>query len=345
MSEYGFSSRLLHRLALGVPALAEATFDAETSALKNGPGPDLSKRHVFVSGLARSGTTVLMRALYETGEFASLTYRDMPFVLAPGIWAKLTARGAVKGERTERAHGDGLDVDFDSPEALEEPFWRIFCGDDYIKSDRLCAMDADDEVIENFRFYIEAVLQRYQSQRYLSKNNNNILRYDSIIDAFPNARIIAPFRDPLAQAASLLTQHRRFCDRHAKDPFDAKYMTWLVHHEFGADHRPFEWGVAAAGRRDVNALDYWLAQWIGVYTHLLAKAEKHPENVLLHSYEDLCENTSDSWRRVADFVGVNAPAPAGLKRATRTPDDAYDPALLNEATALYNDLTRRARAR
>ena len=88
MSDYGLLSRLLHRLALGVPAIAEASFDAEQALLGRQSIPAHGGRHVFVAGLARSGTTVLMRSLFETGEFCSLTYRDMPFVLAPGLWSR-----------------------------------------------------------------------------------------------------------------------------------------------------------------------------------------------------------------------------------------------------------------
>ena len=39
------------------------------------------KEHVFITGLARSGTTILLNALYKSNIFASLTYSDMPFVL------------------------------------------------------------------------------------------------------------------------------------------------------------------------------------------------------------------------------------------------------------------------
>ena len=44
--------------------------------------------HVFVAGLARSGTTMLLNAIYQSDQFASLTYDDMPFILAPNFWAK-----------------------------------------------------------------------------------------------------------------------------------------------------------------------------------------------------------------------------------------------------------------
>ena len=48
----------------------------------------------------------------------------MPFLFSPNMWGKL--RSAFKyqiDEETERAHRDGIKIDINSPEALEEPIW------------------------------------------------------------------------------------------------------------------------------------------------------------------------------------------------------------------------------
>ena len=45
--------------------------------------------------MARSGTTILLNAIYETNEFASLTYQDMPFILSPNIWSKLNKNNTI----------------------------------------------------------------------------------------------------------------------------------------------------------------------------------------------------------------------------------------------------------
>jgi len=99
---------------------------------KSDPERVREQKHIFIAGLARAGTTALMRLFYETGEFCSLTYRDMPFPLAPLLWKKLMRFSAREQGLRERPHGDGIFVGFDSPEALEEVFWRVFCGEQYI---------------------------------------------------------------------------------------------------------------------------------------------------------------------------------------------------------------------
>ena len=94
--------------------MREAMFDFESSAISISKS---NEHHIFVSGLARSGTTILLNALYESDEFASLTYRDMPFVLAPNLWSKLS-NGKEKNNKVERAHGDGIKVSTESPDCL-----------------------------------------------------------------------------------------------------------------------------------------------------------------------------------------------------------------------------------
>ena len=66
--------------------------DVESAILKNKLKLDNLKPHIFICGLPRSGTTILMRSLYETKKFASLTYRDMPLLLSPNLWNKISSK-------------------------------------------------------------------------------------------------------------------------------------------------------------------------------------------------------------------------------------------------------------
>ena len=53
-----------------------------------------------------------------------LSYADMPFVLYSNLWSKISFNKNSK--YTERAHGDGIKVSTESPEAFEEVFWKTF---------------------------------------------------------------------------------------------------------------------------------------------------------------------------------------------------------------------------
>lgn len=296
MSDYGPGARALHWMALSQPAVCELQFDLERRL--HGAGAAADGRHVFVAGLARAGTTVLMRSIYATGAFGSLTYRDMPFVLAPNLWARLNVRPARSEAATERAHGDGILVDFDSPEALDEVFWRVYLGDVYLSDPKSMVPHAvPGEIIEQFRAYVALVLKRTGKARYLSKNNNNVLRLDAILEAFPEAEILVPFRRPDAHARSLLDQHRRFLAESETDAFTRRYMGWLAHHEFGPGHRPFGFPEVDLSGLTPTEHAYWLAHWKGVYTHL-ADRYLGRERVRFVCYEEMTGDPG-AWTRLA----------------------------------------------
>ncbi len=304
---YGSLSKFLHKLSLSYPSVGELCFDIELSVKRRELCPSINGQHVFVSGLARAGTTILMRALYETGEFASLTYIDMPFVLAPNIWSKIVERSQRKMKKEERAHGDGILVDFDSPEAFEEVFWRTFIANSYIKKDKLLPHIVDEDIVEKFRAYVSLILRRYEKSRYLSKNNNNLLRLNSIKAAFPYSVVLIPFREPLQHSYSLMKQHQRFVRENENDPFSRKYMSWLVHHEFGSDHRPFEWKSQISDAYEIESIDYWLSQWVSTYSILLDKFEKQSPRLFFICYELICSDTERVWGALTDRLDICSP--------------------------------------
>lgn len=346
-SDYGFGARLLHRIALGSPLIGQACFDLESALHK--AGSTRAAPHVFVTGLARAGTTILLRALDETGRFRSLTYRDMPFVLMPATWQRLSGNFRQHRAATERAHGDRIRVNYDSPEALEEVFWRTFCGKDYIHADHLAPHSVDADTLEAFVSYVDHIVASAADParvRYLSKNNNNLLRLEAIRRAFPNAVILIPFRDPLQHANSLLGQQRRFTLRHREDRFSHDYMRWLAHHEFGLTHKPFRFRAdepapsSAGTPEDIN---YWLQLWCNAYRYVLDKLGPGMTPVC---YERLCADPAAILGPVLARAAVDVPANSlhtAFSAAPEKPVEGVDPALESEATALYEQLSQAGR--
>jgi hypothetical protein len=333
VSDYSALDRMLHRLALASPTPAEMMHDIERGLFLRSAPPDTG-RHVFVTGLARAGTTILMREIHRTGEFGSLTYADMPFVLAPNLWAKLSRKGSKAGPRAERAHGDGIEVDTQSPEALDEVYWRVLDGKTYIAEDGLRPHAPDGDLIDGYRDLIRLMLRKTGKTRYVSKNNNNILRLPALAAAMPDAVFMVPLRRPLDHAASLLSQHKRFLDA---DAFTRDYMTWLGHHEFGATHRPFLFDGKPEG--DPMTVDYWLKAWISVYS-ALDTAEAAAENVLFVPYEALSSDPA-VWRAVAERIGVAPTMAEELRPVAEKPAGHHDAALAAKAEALHARLAAR----
>ncbi len=302
LHDYSLLDRFVHRIALGTPYVRRLSFDLDGMLTKIDAASAHAAQPVYVTGLARSGTTMLLNALHRSARFASLTYRDMPFVLAPNLAQRLMRVSRREGAAKQRAHGDRLEVDFDSPEAFEEVFWLTFCGGDYIERDRLLPHTVQATVLDDYCTYVARIVaSRGGGERYLAKNNNNVLRIEALKQAFPRSVVLVPFREPAAHVASLRRQHERFLQWHAEDRFARTYMGWLGHHEFGADFRPFA-VPGAAPPRDPEALrapDYWLDYWAKVYRYIL---DRHGQTVSLIDFDQLCREPDEVLSRVSERI-------------------------------------------
>ena len=242
MNNYSFFQKKFHEIALSSKFVREATFDFENLIFKENNFED---NHVFVCGLARSGTTILLNELYKTNEFASLSYSDMPFILAPNSWNLINVNQKdIKLQ--ERAHNDGIKISTKSPEAFEETFWKTF-------------NQCDIETPKKFKRYINNIVKKNNKYRYLSKNNQNIRRLDYISKIFPDSKFLIPYRNPVQQAYSLLTQHNNFNERSGDDVFISKYMGWIGHTEFGPQYEPIiSKNIQYKNSSDLN---HWMEQW------------------------------------------------------------------------------------
>lgn len=351
---YGTSDRWLHWLALEPESVRQLTFDLErqfalpnramTDALNNVADPAAGA--VYVCGLARSGTTMLLHILDQVDVFKSLTYRDMPFVLAPNLWKQLTRHARQESVLAERAHGDGIHVDFDSPEGFEEVFWRTF-GKQTSELRCLGVDDPSPEVLATFSDYRALVANPRTRQdnahgvlkRYLSKNNNNLLRLRSLcVD--PTATVLLVYRNPVDTARSLHRQHVNFCASQADDRFTRTYMGWLAHHEFGLDHLPFCFAVPNMDMsRTTDDPNYWLDYWNAVYGYVLAQQDVR---YYLVNHGALCAEPEATLSALFNRLGVQADSTSLAKRINKSNgrggSDEFCPELLHRAEATYRAL-------
>ncbi len=347
-SDYEMGSKLLHHLALDSNLVRKAAFDLDCSLSQRRDPPPPAGPPVYVAGLARAGTTILLEALYASRRFATLTYRDMPFVIAPGMWKNLSANSRQSARLKERAHGDRLLVNYDSPEAFEEVFWLTFDRGGYVRGDRLTPHQPPREVLINYRRYVANVIAKdfgARPLRYLAKNNNNLLRVKGLKRAFPQAVILVPFRNPLDHAKSLMAQHQRFTLLHREDPFSLRYMNWLGHHEFGANLRPFAFSDDALPRdaAELEDFSYWVRYWRSVYAPLL---EQHADQVVLFDYDRLCAQPAAMLEKLAKVLDMDQaqlePFFAQIKPSTRHEHPPVEPRVLAAAHQLHQQLKQKA---
>lgn len=318
MNNYSWLQKKLHQFALSSKFIREVTFDAERSLIRTNKD---SGNHVFVVGLARSGTTILLNALYKSNEFASLLYEDMPFVLAPNLWSKLLFN-KQDINLVERAHGDSIKISMESPEAFEEVFWMTFS-------------ESDNDAQEKFRTYVQIINKKYQKNRYLGKNNQNIRRLDLISKTFTKSYILIPFRNPLQQAHSLLSQHKRFINNSKKDRFISNYMRWIGHTEFGPNYIPIhQKDLTYKNDMDIN---HWIEQWYLSYMNCY-KTLEFKDNVRFISYEELC-SSKEYWFDILKMLKIERTYNYEFKESQKDIHIKVDENIANKALSLYMDLS------
>jgi len=327
--------RLLQRIALGGQRVPKLSFDLERRIYLARAHARPAGRPVFVAGLPRAGAMPLMRALLDSDHFAALTDRDLPFALAPNLWDEL-------GRALRRKHEPGPIDDPEDTGSVEELFWRHHEGVRYIRPDGLRLVPPSSETIAAFADYVRLVQLRYGRQRYLSANHNNVLRLPALLAGFPDAQLIHPFRDPLQQAASLLDQHRRALALAAEDPFRARFMGWLGHHEFGADRRPLLLPGAPGQGEDPNHLDYWLKSWIATYRFLLKGQPVIAHRQLFVDYDRLAGVDDGTGAVLARELRLPGPLDLSGPRAPKPHQAQPSSQLLREAAVVHAALRRRA---
>lgn len=345
--DYSALDRSLHRVAFKTYGAQVALADLEDLLFARQLAECKANRPVFITSLPRAGTTLLLECCARLPEFAAHCYRDMPFVLVPCLWARFSATFQETGDPRERAHGDGMLIDYDSPEALEEVLWKTHWPQHY-RSDRVIPwQDEDDaEFEEFFRSHMRKIvlLRRQDTQaRYVSKNNLNIARIRMLRRLFTDSVIVVPFRHPLHHAASLLDQHHNFLRIHERDPFACEYMRAIGHYDFGKNLCPvdFEGWIDTRQSRDTESLAFWLEYWVVAYRHLLEERD----NLFLISYEALCAEPETSLQRLAEAIGskngnalMSTVATIHSPRAREVDIGRVAPALIKDAHSIYATL-------
>lgn len=329
---YSDWSQLFHKLMLDYKQVGKLLFRLDQSWFL--PKEKPNDEFVIVSGLARSGTTALTRALFDSGHFSSLSYANMPMLMAPRLWSKIYSPKANKG--TERRHGDKVINDYKSVEAFEEYFFQVMTHEEFIHSDHLVSHNVSDAIYRKYLNYQQLVT--LSSKIYLAKNNNLMLRYKSLRQFNKKFVAVIMFREPLAHAQSLLHQHQNFVRQQDDDPFVLRYMNWLGHFEFGQGHKPFRFASHAdQGTQDTDHIDYWLQSWIDYYGYLLNFV--NDENLILVNYQDYLEKPNDTLTRL--FGHLELPAPNPQSKFTKKTEEIkldYDHTLAKKANQIYEDL-------
>jgi len=341
------SDQFLHALAFSSPFILKAASAIEDLLCARSFHTS-TKAPIFVTSLARGGTTSLLNALYDTPSLVTHTYRDMPFLTAPILWGRLSGGKKRAVKRQKRAHGDGLEIDLNTPEAFEEVVWKLLWPK-HFKQDSIPLWDSKDANHKANQF-----LKRHMTKiigarkidledttteaRYCSKNNANIARIPYLLEHFPGCKLVIPVRRPECHAASLMRQHQNFLKQQSEDPFVLRYMRDIGHYEFGHIHKPISFAGFTKDQYDPGDHNYWLHYWIFAFREVL----KYKETCLFVFQDDLRSTpvkTMDDLCRALELDSGDVDFKTYFHdKKDEAPCEVYDPKLFDEATKLYKEL-------
>lgn len=275
------------------------------------------KNPIFICGLARSGSTILLELLAENSQTATYRYMDFPFAMIPFWWECYLKKYSTKQEdAVERSHKDGIFVTPHSPEAMEEILWMTFFTKSH--NPEVCNVLHPVDAFEEFEVFYRATIRKLLLTRsasvYLAKNNYNILRLEYLSKLFPDCRLIVPIRDPVWHIASLIKQHQLLCAEEANDKRVLNYMRRTGHFEFGLDRRPMNVGsdsdaneVIRLWRTD-KEIEGWAKYWRNTHRYLaevLTNDREIASRTLVVDFNQLCQRPMNSLSRIYNFLGFH----------------------------------------
>ncbi|HKJ17980.1 MAG TPA: sulfotransferase [Xanthomonadales bacterium] len=291
--------------------------DLETKAVADEIESVTVESPVYVTSLARAGTTIVTEMLESHPALTCHHYSDFP-----NPWTPFWRNYLLQKSRREppvpsvRAHRDRIMVSQDSPEAVEEVLWMAFFENLHDPS-RINVLDENDGHKRFDKFYtdhIRKLLAVRKAKRYLAKGNYNISRLAYLQRLFSNARFLVPIRQPEHHIASLIKQHTLFSRASKLDPRVGKQLGMSGHFEFGPDRRQVNFGDQEANTaiesawQKGNEVEGWARYWAATYQFLCTQLESHQElsdQCLLFRYEDLCAQSEAVIDQILDHCDLD----------------------------------------
>ena len=305
MSNYSSLDQILHKLFLGKSALSDFFYKRLIKQKNNKTIFNLAN-HVFITGLARAGTTSLLNKIYSSNEIPSITYNHMPFILSPflaNLFNKYISNQS--GGFIERFHNDGIKINIDSPECLDESFW-VKAFPELVNQEFITLRNIPNKLLIGYSKLLYNHARFQNSTRLLIKNNNNHIRLFDLVRFFPKAYFLVMVRNPLAHSKSLLNQNINFIKIKKKNSFVLDYMNYLGHYEFGLNSKTFVYDLKKNNEilnKDKKKIEYWLIQWIESYRWILESGILNKKNVFLINYEELC-NDDSVYKIICEIIGI-----------------------------------------
>ncbi len=258
-------------------------------------------RPIYITGLARAGTTIVLEMLSKHLDLASHRYKHLLVPYIPHWISQIVNKTKIYTIPFERLHNDGIIVTRESPEAVEEILWVKFFKNIHNENiSNVISVNVSNPKFINFYVnHIRKLMINQKSSRYLAKNNYNVTRMEYLLRIFPSSKFLLIIRNPVDHIASLIKQTKLFKKIEQENPLLKKWLRILGHYEFGQRRVCINLGntelihkIRELWRNKKTYVKGWAYYWYSIYNfvanHLDAN-KKLKKATLIVRYDDLCE--------------------------------------------------------
>ncbi|MHA2390867.1 MAG: sulfotransferase [Promethearchaeota archaeon] len=310
----GYAGYSVTKIFYSLKAISFFLDKFETLVLKNDINDLKINKPIYITGLARAGTTILLEILCKHPDLASHRYKHLLIPYLPHSFSKIAELTNVYTKPFERLHKDGIFVTRESPEAVEERFWQQFFHNTH-NENRSNIISGTDSNPKFERFYQNHILKLMFNQnrpRYLAKNNYNITRLNYLLRLFPDSKFLVIIRNPINQIASLIKQTELFTKMEREKPILNDWLKISGHHEFGHHRVCINVGNTELIRKIrklwKNRKTYvkgWAYYWDSIYDFFANQIDENKrlkDATLIVRYNELCETPEIIINKILDHT-------------------------------------------
>ena len=283
------------------------------------------EKPIYITGLARAGTTITLEMLSKHPDVATHKYFHLLNIYFPVIWKFMIMKTSAFRTPKERIHLDGIKVNRDSPEAVEEIIWQQNFPKvlDENQSDILTNEDSFIDFETQYKNNLKKILLTQGKTRYIAKNNYNIARMEYLLKLFPGAKFLLLIRNPINQIASLIKQDIIFDKLVHFAPNIINLNRYMGHREFG----PYKTCMNLDNNQIIENIRHqwtnnqkvegWAHYWVSIYNYVKSKIESNPKlakATLIVKYDDLVDYSSETIDKILEHCNLSQSKFASIKK-------------------------------
>jgi hypothetical protein len=344
----------LAKLVRTIPAVGDTLHTLEFLRMKKSIETLKVDRPIYVTGLARAGTTIILEMLSKHPDVATHRYLHMVMPYVPHWMQSFADKTPIMLSPTERVHKDRIMVNRNSPEAVEEIFWQRYFEDtlDETTSSVMRKEISNPEFEEFYKEHLRKLMQDQLSSRYVAKNNYNVARMEYIQKIFPNVKFFIIIRNPFDHIASLAKQDSILSEVERQDPRLLDWTKIIGHREFGGakicinlDNTDTVQNIRNLWRNKKTYVTGWAMYWAAIYSHVhqtLESNQKLAKAALVVRYETLCEEPDATIDRIIEHTELDPKKFEGVKKRyvkTLRPPSYYSVQYTEEEKKSIKDIT------